>query len=403
MNDEELLHDYIAGRSERAFAELVQRHIALVYSVALRCVGRDAQLAEDVAQQVFTALARKAPSLRGRPALSGWLYVSTHHAAAALVRRERRRKTREAEALAMNDANSPDPAGWQQLRPVLDDAMVQLRDDERAAVMLRFFEKRSFGEIGGALRVTEEAARKRVERALDKLHGILTRRGITSTTAALGTALGSSAAETIPAGLAAKVSGVAIAQAAAGSALSTVASVAVSLMPAAAVIALGAFIVIPLHRANQAAISEIATLPAPSTDAATTLRNENRALARTLADFRDLLAATADLPRLRTELAALPPPAAKPVSNAVTITSEGQIAWGAESVEFLTLDAFLKKVAALHASAPDGNSQLVIHARGSRFAAMVYAVDEARKAGIKHIVVESDAALDPEFSQFSWF
>jgi biopolymer transport protein ExbD len=265
--------------------------------------------------------------------------------------------------------------------------------------MLRFFQKRSFGEIGGALRVTEEAARKRVDRALDKLHGILTRRGVTSTTAALGTILGSSAAETLPAGLAAKISGTALAQAATTSALAGVASVAGSLLPAAAVVALGIFIVVPLHRENQATTADIAAQHTPA-GAAAELRNETRALARTVADLRDLQAAAADLPRLRAELAGLPPPATKPVSDTVTITPDGTIRWGNE---YLTLDAFLRKIAALHASAPDGNSQLVIYCRGSRFSAMIYAVDEARKAGIRHIVVESDAALDPQSGQFSWF
>src|SRR5579859_7351651 len=98
MDDPELLRRYVEDHAEEAFTELVGRHLGLVYSTALRRVGQDAHLAEDVAQKVFIDLARKASLLRGRATLSGWLYVSTHVASAAVVRSERRRKTRETEA-----------------------------------------------------------------------------------------------------------------------------------------------------------------------------------------------------------------------------------------------------------------------------------------------------------------
>jgi DNA-directed RNA polymerase specialized sigma24 family protein len=103
MTDEaKLLRRYAEEKSEAAFAELVRRRIDFVYAVALRKVGGDAHLAEDVAQQVFVDLARKAAKLAHHAVLSGWLFTSTHYAATQLVRAERRRRAREAKAEAMN-------------------------------------------------------------------------------------------------------------------------------------------------------------------------------------------------------------------------------------------------------------------------------------------------------------
>lgn len=214
--DSELLQAYAATRSETAFAELVKRRVGLVYSVALRQVGGDAHLAQDVTQRVFTDLARKAAQLAGRPVLSGWLYRSAQFAASDLVRSERRRRAREQENLIMNATvtngeTASAAADWEKLRPVLDEAMAALDDEDRDAVALRFLEEKPFAEIGRRLAISEEAARKRVSRALEKLHEGLAQRGITSTTAALAVALGNQAAAAIPAGLATSVAAVAVA------------------------------------------------------------------------------------------------------------------------------------------------------------------------------------------------
>jgi RNA polymerase sigma factor (sigma-70 family) len=218
LEDAELLRRYADEKSEAAFAELVQRHLGLVYAVARRQVAGDSHLAEDVAQQVFTALARKASALASRPALSGWLYRSAHFAASDVVRVERRRRAREQEVHAMSSilSDSTAPADWEKFRPVLDSAIAELDERDRDAVALRFFENRPFAKVGARLRLTENAARMRVERALDKLHAVLARRGITSTTAALGVALANQAAATVPVGVAASVTGAALAGAAAG-------------------------------------------------------------------------------------------------------------------------------------------------------------------------------------------
>ncbi len=207
IDDAELLRSYAEEKSEGAFAELVRRHVNFVYASALRRVGGDAHFAEDVTQWVFTTLAREAAGLARREVLSGWLYVTTRNAAAQTVRGERRRVAREQEAHSMNEltAASAHDTEWKRLRPVIDGAMDALRDDDREAVLLRFFEGKTFGEIAVKLRLTENAARMRVERALDTLQMKLARRGITSTTAALGVAMSGQVGVAAPAGLAASV------------------------------------------------------------------------------------------------------------------------------------------------------------------------------------------------------
>ncbi len=216
--DAELLRRYVTENSEAAFRELVTRHLPLVYAAALRQLGGDAHLAQDVAQGVFTALARKARALASHASLAGWLYLGTHHAAAQAVRGNRRRALREQEAHDMHTRLAPETsaADWERVRPVLDVALRELGDADREAVLLRYFEQRPFAEIGAALNLTEDAARRRVDRALDKLHALLARRGVTSTTAALALALQGNAIAALPAGLAASVAGGALAGVAGG-------------------------------------------------------------------------------------------------------------------------------------------------------------------------------------------
>jgi RNA polymerase sigma factor (sigma-70 family) len=207
--DSDLLQRYADDHSEDAFAELVRRHLDSVYSSALRRVGFDTHLAQDVAQAVFVALARQSRALVAHPFLTAWLYATTRNEAANTVRRERRRKTREAAATAMNETNdsssAESAADWSRLSPILDDAIDQLSETDRAAILLRFIDRRPFAEIGANLRVTEDAARMRVDRALDKLRTLLTRRGITSTSAALGLVLANNAVAAAPISVATSV------------------------------------------------------------------------------------------------------------------------------------------------------------------------------------------------------
>lgn len=216
--DTELLSRYADTRSEQAFAELVRRHVNLVHSVALRQVNGDAHLAQDVVQLVFSDLAKKASALRHQRVLSGWLFVATRFAATKLVRSERRRKAREQEAQTMNEfANDSSGAPeWEQVRPVLDEAMGELDETDREAILLRFFENRGYAEVGERLQLSENSARMRVDRALDKLHGLLARRNVTSTTGALAVVLANQAVTAAPVGLAANVTGAVLAGTATG-------------------------------------------------------------------------------------------------------------------------------------------------------------------------------------------
>jgi RNA polymerase sigma factor (sigma-70 family) len=208
--DGELLRRYAEDRSEAAFAALVAWHLDFVYGCALRRVGHDTHLAEDVSQQVFRALADEASGLARRDGLSGWLFITTRNISAQLVRSERRRHAREQEASLMNEIVPA--AEWEELRPVIDDALDGLSDDDRTAVLMRFYEGKPFAEVGRRLQLAENAARMRVERALEKMRVILARHGVTSTGAALGLALANHASVAAPRGLAGAVTGAALAR-----------------------------------------------------------------------------------------------------------------------------------------------------------------------------------------------
>jgi RNA polymerase sigma factor (sigma-70 family) len=205
-SDRELLRQYAEAGNQAAFAEVVRRHTDFVYSVALRLVAGDGALAQDVAQSVFTTLASKAARLAQRDNLLGWLHTTTRYAASAAVRGERRRRTHEQEASTMhNDSPTPE-ANWLQLQPLLDEAVGGLREQDREAVLLRFFHGKSHREVGAALGMNETLVRKRVDRALEKLRVHLSRRGVTLSTALLGAAITTHSVQAAPAGLSAIIS-----------------------------------------------------------------------------------------------------------------------------------------------------------------------------------------------------
>lgn len=221
IEDTELLRRYAEEHSEAAFTELVERRLGLVYAVALRQTGGDAHRAQDIAQTVFTHLARKASSLARQPVLAGWLYRSAQFAASDAMRTERRRQVREQEAHTMNEILSEGrPAGdWEKLRPDLDRVLSELDESDRDALVLRFFDDRPLVEVGAKLNLSENAARMRVQRALEKVRALLARRGVTSTTAALAGVLTGQAGIAAPAAIVASVSSAALAGAASGGAL----------------------------------------------------------------------------------------------------------------------------------------------------------------------------------------
>jgi len=213
-SDFELLREYADTGSEAAFTELVARYTDLVYSAAVRQTSSP-DLARDVCQGVFTDLARKAAGLASQcsesASLAGWLYRATRFAALNLRRGEQRRQLRERQAMNEWESISPQIApNWVQLRPLLDDAMEELEDADREAILLRFFRNEDLRAIGAALGISDDAAQKRVSRAVDRLRQILAGRGIAAGSIGLAGVLSVNSVQAAPPGLAAAFSNAAM-------------------------------------------------------------------------------------------------------------------------------------------------------------------------------------------------
>jgi RNA polymerase sigma factor (sigma-70 family) len=213
-DDIALLREFAATESESAFAALVERHVNLVYSTALRSVG-GAHIAQEITQAVFILLARKAKSLGAKTVPAGWLYQTTRLTAANFLRGEIRRQKREQEAYMQSTLNESGPEVWPQIAPLLDDALAKLGERDRNAIVLRFFENKSLREVGTALGAGEDAVKMRVNRALEKLRKFFTKRGVTLSAAAIAGAVSANSVHAAPVGLATTVSAVAVAKGAA--------------------------------------------------------------------------------------------------------------------------------------------------------------------------------------------
>ncbi len=211
----QLLAEYATTGSEVAFRELVTRYVDLVYSTAFRLVEGDAHRAEDVSQTVFLDLSREAGKMSEAIMLGGWLHRHTCFVARKTLRAERRRQFRERQAAAMNVPDNPDH-GLEQMALVLDEAINELGEEDRKAIVLRFYEQLDLRAVGQALGSSENAAQKRVARALDQLHLMLTRRGIALSVTAIGSVLTCEAVKAAPVGLATSIVGTVIAGEAAG-------------------------------------------------------------------------------------------------------------------------------------------------------------------------------------------
>lgn len=204
--DTVLLRRYAEEHDDGAFATLVKRHLGVVYAAALRRLGGRAQMAEEIAQDVFAKLARSARTLADHPALVAWLYRCTRHAVIDRVRADQRiTRLNQSYAAMTEDTSSPETIDWTLLGPVIDASLDALGDRDREAVLLRYFEGLGFAEIGARVRLSENSARMRTTRALAKLQAELAKRGVTSTAAALGLALAHPLLVAAPAGLAASV------------------------------------------------------------------------------------------------------------------------------------------------------------------------------------------------------
>jgi len=207
-DDMSLVREFAGQQNEAAFEALVTRHVNLVYSAALRQVG-DAHTAEEVTQAVFIILARKAASLRPGTFLTGWLFKTTRYAARAARRSRVRRLQRETQAY-MDHSQITEEEAWPQIVPLLDEALASLGETDRRAVLLRYFERKTLAEVGATLGVNEDAARKRVNRGLEKLRKLFGKRGVTLTATVIASVVGANSVQAAPVGLAVKISAAAI-------------------------------------------------------------------------------------------------------------------------------------------------------------------------------------------------
>lgn len=238
MDDFELLRRFAADGSQDgqdAFTALVERHLRLVHAVAWRQAS-DAHLAEEITQAVFILLARKAKTISRKTILTGWLYRATHFVAADALKVQRRRQWREQQVAQMqtdfeNAASAAVDSAWEQIAPHLDEAMAKLGGTDRDAVLLRFFENKSFAQVGAALGVNEDAARKRIVRALEKLRRHFYKRGVMLTAALIAGAVSTHSVHAAPVISAKTISAVALAKgAAAGGSTLTLVKGALKLM-----------------------------------------------------------------------------------------------------------------------------------------------------------------------------
>jgi len=200
----ELLQKYAQHGDQRAFAQVVSEHVDMVYSACLRQVG-DRHLAEEVTQAVFVILARKAGTLGDHIVLGAWLHKTARYAALNAIKIERRRRIHERKAAEMAMELRKNGPSWVGLEPVLDEGIARLAENDRAAIMLRFFEKRSMADVGSALGVSEDAAGMRISRALEKLRSFFSRRGVTATSAVIGTLILRNSVQAAPSGLQAAI------------------------------------------------------------------------------------------------------------------------------------------------------------------------------------------------------
>jgi RNA polymerase sigma factor (sigma-70 family) len=271
-----LLTNYATTGSEQAFSALVSRHINLVYSVALRRTG-DPQLAEDVAQKVFSLLATKARGLPVETILPAWLSRAARNFSSEFVRAERRRASREKDAMTQSiHERCPEPA-WAEVAPLLDEALEQLSPTDHDAIVLRFLDAKPLKDVGAALGTTEDAARMRVNRALETLRTFFQARGVTISLAALAASLAANASQAAPSTLTGTTVTSALLAAKASTAIVTAKAVSITILQLTAVALVAAVVGLAVYSSRQASTARTV---------AAELRGERAELARQLADLQ---------------------------------------------------------------------------------------------------------------------
>jgi RNA polymerase sigma factor (sigma-70 family) len=211
--DAQLLREYADNGNDAAFREIVERHTDLIYSAAVRQLA-SSDLARDVAQRVFADLARKAKPVSARlssqASVIGWLYRSTRFAVLTQLRDDRRRTVHERQAMEQLITDSSPAQDWERIRPLLDEAMAELDDDDREAVLLRYFKNNDFRAVGQALGTSDDAAQKRVSRAVERLRKFFSKRGVTIGASSLVVVISAQAVQAAPAGLTVAISSAAL-------------------------------------------------------------------------------------------------------------------------------------------------------------------------------------------------
>ncbi|MGA2178267.1 MAG: sigma-70 family RNA polymerase sigma factor [Verrucomicrobiota bacterium] len=256
-----LLAEYAANGSEEAFRELVACYIDLVYSTAVRLADGDTHRAEDITQTVFTDLARLAGKLSPAVMLGGWLHRRTCHVAATVMRSERRRQNRERQAVEMNALYENVEAKFEQMAPLLDEAINRLSARDQTAIVLRFFEHCDFRAVGEALGINPDAAQKRVSRAVDRLRSYFARRGIVVSSAVIASTVAANAVQAAPAGLAATVLAKSLAAASGAGASGLMSAIKLflahkTLCAVSAVVIVGAVVSVPIINSNRSVTAE---------------------------------------------------------------------------------------------------------------------------------------------------
>jgi DNA-directed RNA polymerase specialized sigma24 family protein len=373
-DDAALLRQYLDERSEAAFAALVRRHVALVYTVALRRTRHEPAAAGELTQEVFSDLAMEASAVSRQSVVVGWLHAAT---------------LRHAPEAAAGDAHS--------LAHALDTALAAMADDDRSALLLRYFERRPLAEISRTLNLSEAAAELCVRRALDKLRGRLSLLGHRLGSAALLTAMEQQHLVSAPAELAdripdAAISAVALAEVT-GRGSTWLASL-IAMINSGPALGVAAAIVVGGalfwgYRTNARLEAEITRLRGESQVIAG-LQRENRRLVRLVNEAEDLKKEVVELPALRAKLRPTdPPPASGTVS--ITIVSEEALRWDNEDI---TPAEFLERLRSFRARYPAIDSSVFVRGTGATLSAITYVVNESRKAGIKQILVEGEPRVD---------